>query len=299
MSTEGEVKNMDTAVTSHYEQHSAALYDDAFFYEPGAYQNYLRDKVKERMSIDSASINNGRNSNNTPRILLDVGGGTGNFTNEILLGTGITGVVVDPFLKGSSNNDSSSRQDSDTGRAKLCFVKAPGEVFMDSPTNDNMWWRTNYHQVLMKEVVHHFSAKDRPHIFKGVHTGLASNDDTTASYPSLLVITRPQYEIDYPLWDAARKVWAKGQPPVELFIQELQSDGFTNIQYTIEAYPCSIKISRWLEMVQNRFWSTFSGFSKQELIDGCNEIRNTEAYRIDDEGVIMFEDRLIFISAHR
>jgi hypothetical protein len=124
-------------------------------------------------------------------------------------------------------------------------------------------------------------------------------------YPSLLIVTRPQTEIDYPLWDAARNVWADHQPSLLELTNDLEAAGFCDITHTLERYPASIKVDRWQSMVRNRFWSTFSHFTNEELdVATCQMIQEENQYRTssgsaDEGGVIHFEDRLLFISARK
>ena len=81
----------------------------------------------------------------------------------------------------------------------------------------------------MKEIVHHLDAKDRVGIFRGMHSSLAAleNRDSVANatgdIPSILIVTRPQVEIDYPLWDEARQVWKENQPSIEEISDDLQT----------------------------------------------------------------------------
>jgi hypothetical protein len=48
----------------------------------------------------------------------------------------------------------------------------------------------------------------------------------------------------------------------------------------------------WCRLVRGCFWSTFSGFSDEELAAGCEDIRAAST-----EGVLRFEDRLLLIDA--
>jgi hypothetical protein len=59
-------------------------------------------------------------------------------------------------------------------------------------------------------------------------------------------------------------------------------------------YPCAVDLKSWLGMVRNRFWSTFSNFTDEELEAGCATI--AEEARVED-GRVHFEERLVFISA--
>lgn len=258
---------------SHYEGHSSSSYESAFFYEPGAYQEYLRDKVRGRLRLTSES----------KHILIDIGGGTGNFTKTIIEGTQAKAIVVDPFLNSSDENTNDSQS--------VQFVTASAEEFKESPGTNS--WRNGYSQVLLKEVIHHIAATDRVSVLRGIRGGYSD----AATKPAILIITRPQREIDYPLWKEARDVWAQNQPSLEELVNDLKEAGFQSIEHSVEAYQCQIPIARWKDMVKARFWSTFSSFSDQELEDACELIEETEKGRTID-GNIAFEDRLLFISAN-
>jgi len=279
-----------TSPKDHYKAHSAESYEQAFFYEAGAYTEHLCVLVQDRLKLKAQQQQTKR--------LLDIGGGTGNFTRMLVKDTNVSAVVVDPFLEKSDEAD-----DGGGDANNVRFVAEPAEAFMKdlpeiSDENDNTtnWWRKNYDFVLLKEVAHHFADADREPIFRGMWQGLRPS--LLSHHPSLLLITRPQYEIDYPLWDEARHVWAQNQPSLETFVAELQRAGFCDIQHTIEPYPCSVSLERWQSMVKARFWSTFSHFSDEQLESACQTIAENEKHRIKD-GVIEFEDRLLFISARK
>jgi hypothetical protein len=125
------------------------------------------------------------------------------------------------------------------------------------------------------------------------------HNEQTQKGPSLLIVTRPQVDIDYPLWPAAREVWAANQPSVSAIEADLKVAGFQKIESKIQTYPSSIKLDQWLDMVQSRFWSTFSNFTDAELKEACNLIRDeaTKTSKVDGDDVVHFEDRLVFITA--
>lgn len=290
--------------SSHYQAHSAETYEKAYFYEPGAYQHYLVNLVGDRLRLNS----------HPPRHVLDIGGGTGNFAYALLQNYAhqqqhcIT--VVDPFL------DPTTTTTEQSGPSQVSFVKESAETFI-APSNPNHHhhqqqqnplasWRTNFQQVLLKEVVHHLS--DRVQIFQGLYRELQTfpgpldsnnNNNDDKEIPSLLIVTRPQIEIDYPLWDAARQVWKENQPSAEDLCQELEQAGFSHISQTTESYPCQISLERWKTMIQQRFWSTFSKFSNDELQQACSILEKEHAHRLDDNKILHFEDRLVLISAKK
>jgi hypothetical protein len=112
---------------------------------------------------------------------------------------------------------------------------------------------------------------------------------------SLLVVTRPKNEIDYPLWPGAREAWARDQPGAFELEDDLRAAGFRMVTSRIMTYPCAVDLKSWLGMVRNRFWSTFSNFTDEELEAGCATI--AEEARVDGDGRVHFEERLVFISA--
>ena len=117
--------------------------------------------------------------------------------------------------------------------------------------------------------------------------------------PSVLIITRPQIDIDYPLWDEARGVWKNNQPSVEEIEDDLRAAGFRHTSSTIHSYPCSIALTRWQEMVRTRFWSTFSHFDDDELeYNAMTVIPKEYKNCIDEDGNLHFEDRLVFIQSY-
>ena len=173
----------------------------------------------------------------------------------------------------------------------MAFVKEPAEAFLRQPGPSDVW-RQDIDQILCKELVHHFDEDSRLSLFKGMHDNLTHSSDHT----SLLIITRP-VEVDYPLWDAARRVWRENQPSSDSIMDDLNRAGFVDVEATMEPYRCKISLEKWQSMVRRRFWSTFSKFSDEELDDGCRAIESERPP--DQNGEIHFEDQLLFISARK
>ncbi|KAL3785703.1 hypothetical protein HJC23_008736 [Cyclotella cryptica] len=276
------------STAKHYNAHSAETYEEAYFYEPGAYMHYLVELVTQRMQLDNV------NNSGKPRHILDIGGGTGNFASALIHNcpsSNFRVTVVEPFLEESKGADMAKSD-------RMSFVKAPAEIFLSHSHDNGDWRKQGSHQVLIKETIHHIDEKVRVGVLKGLYDDLKAfpcgNDITI---PSILIITRPQVEIDYPLWDEARRVWKESQPSLEQLQQELQLAGFVDIQCTMERYHSQISLQRWQEMIKKRFWSTFANFSDEELEFGCEELARERPP--DENGVIHFEDRLLFITGRK
>lgn len=265
----------------HYEKHTIESYENAFFYETGDYTSNLCQLVQKRLSL---------NDRTKKRTIVDIGGGTGNFSSKMITSVDAECIVVDPFLEHTNSSDENGR---------VTFQRTAAETFMEKATDRQQWRKEGFHQVLLKEVVHHFAANDRPRIFRGIFEDIISiDDDEIQEIPSLLIITRPKIDIDYPLWEEAKVVWAKNQPSVDDLAADLKSAGFSNVAHSIEPYPCVIELERWREMVKSRFWSTFAEFSDAELHTACAKMGEREQHRIKN-GRIHFEDRLLFMTAKK
>ena len=113
--------------------------------------------------------------------------------------------------------------------------------------------------VLLKEVVHHLG---EPEARGRVFAALARN--RVAAGGALLVVTRPSEPIDYPMWPAAKAVWAANQPSASTLADELTSAGLL-VETSLARYPLEMPTSTWTAMVRGRFWSTFSHFTDEEL----------------------------------
>jgi len=271
--------------TNHYEAHTTESYESAFFYTPGEYMVHLQKQVRQAFAVDVKE----------KRRLIDVGGGTGNFTKMIIEDTAMDAISVDPFL---SVEDHQGDDEAKRSRRQLHFIKAPAEDFAKEfkDFSARPWWMCDYHQILFKEIVHHIAKADRVKVFSGLRAGLAKMPKKEgAAPPALLIMTRPQDDIDYPMWPAAKKVWAANQPGVEDIKGDLVAAGFTNVKHTMVPYTCSCKLTQWTQMVKNRFWSTFIEFTDEELAAGCEVIAKERA--VDAEGNISFDDRMLYITA--
>lgn len=273
--------------SSHYESHSSDSYENAYFSgDDSEYMDYLVRLTSDRLKLQAY--------NKVDRVILDVGGGTGNFAHALLSTSSAANsmasiVVVEPFLD-PTNSTKLSTSD------RVSFVKASAEDFLTAAGRQSMVNSDGrYDQLLLKEMVHHLKADERERIFRGMKDGIESD---SSDLPSMLIITRPQIDIDYPLWEKAREVWKQNQPSEEDITEDLRRAGFTRVESTVESYPCTISLKRWQSMIRARFWSTFSHFTDEELEAACDEIARVNTDRDENgDGILYFEDRLIFITA--
>ena len=121
-------------------------------------------------------------------------------------------------------------------------------------------------------------------MFTALHSKLSTGG-------KLLIVTRPPC-VEFPFFQQALDVFAKGQDSHHVFEQELNDAGFCVKSHCI-SYPMSIEKARWIRMMKARFMSILAGFSEEELDAGIAEV--DKAY--SGHQAITFADNLIFIVA--
>jgi ubiquinone/menaquinone biosynthesis C-methylase UbiE len=256
------------ADNNHY-QTVAKEYESAFFYASGPYQDHLLSTVLAHLRLDAPGPDS-----RGPLRLADVGGGTGNFTVALAQAAGLTS----PVLCVDNSADMLAVAATRPGLVPICqdalsFAQRtplPGEAL---------------DRVLLKEIVHHLPVADLPALYKGLGRQLAPGG-------LLLTVTRPQ-EVDYPLFEAARRVWRANQPAAEVFESACTAAGLSVVR-SEAVYTATLPKERWFAMVRSRFWSTFSAMTDEELEAGIQELEAQHA------GVTLtFRDRLILITASK
>jgi hypothetical protein len=138
--------------------------------------------------------------------------------------------------------------------------------------------------VLLKEVIHHIPQQEWGALFGGCHRVLSAGG-------VVVIITRPQ-EVEYPLFPRAAEIWKEHQPPAEPFCEALRQAGFS-VQEEVHSYLVCLQKAAWLGMVTNKFWSTFSLCTAQELSEGLAFLE--EKHALEEE--LRFHDNLVFIVA--
>ena len=270
-----------TSLASHYGG-VRSVYEAAPFYAPGPYEAWLTLACAQRMELASSHS------------LADLGGGSGAFATKLKQAASARWLsIVEPSASMLAGAEASSDVDSAICADALGWASST-EDGDGSVASRGMPAR--YDRILLKEVVHHFADSDRPLVFRRLR------ENRLAADGRVLIVTRPQHDIAYPLWEAAREVWAAHQPSEALLVDELKSAGFRDVATHVHTYPHEVETEKWCRLVEGRFWSTFSHFTDGELVEGCARIRADAAAKAasdagGDAGVLRFDDRLLLIEA--
>jgi len=213
--------------------------------------------------------------------LVDIGGGTGRFAallRETLKIKRPT-LCVDP-------------SDIMLEKARASYGDKVKTLCMDAVSFAKTCQPKSFQRCLLKEVVHHIPRGQVDTVFKGLHRGLVSGG-------VCVILTRPRENIDYPFMERARQVWQEQQPDEQLYLKSLKASGFDQISNETHSFPVKMPQSLWLNMVQDRFWSTFSetNFSKKQLALGVEEIKTK--FPAGKDGNLQFTERVVVIRAKK
>lgn len=253
-----EDSNSQTSV--HY-AHVASSYNESFFSEEGSdYQRWQLGHVVHHLRLQPTEQ------------VVDLGCGTGGFTSALYTKAGLTQniLAVEP------------------SQSMLNLAQTlPGIAVYCSDAQSFVRDRAlRYDKALMNGVIHHIPSRDLPELYLGIYRQLHQGG-------ILLTVTRPGI-VHYPFFPAALDRWKKQtqEHTVYILVENMEKAGFS-VSYETYYYPVQIAKNRWLEMIRNRFWSTFSYFNDEELEVGIAELENKYA----QTDILQFEEALIFIEA--
>ena len=116
--------------------------------------------------------------------------------------------------------------------------------------------------ILVKEMLHH--VRDRAAVIAGLARLLRPGG-------RMLVVMLPD-ELTYPLFAAARELFAQQQPDPAGVAGEMRAAGL-DTGLTYESFPLTFPTERYLGMVRNRYMSLLSAFDDEQLEAGIAEIR--------------------------
>jgi 2-polyprenyl-3-methyl-5-hydroxy-6-metoxy-1,4-benzoquinol methylase len=200
---------------------------------------------------------------NKDDILVDIGGGTGAYTELIAHKTKLKNkpYCVEPSIEMSNI----AKKNTDVN-----VYNEDGNKFSERSLM--------YDKVLLKEVIHHI--KDRKLLWCNLNNHINKKG-------RILIVTRPQ-KIKLPLFDAAKETFYKNQPPYEKFVQELSKASF-DVDVKIDSYTLELDKEVWFNMIRKRFMSDLAKFTDKEIEYGVNEIKhNIEKEKIEIEDVIIY-----------
>jgi ubiquinone/menaquinone biosynthesis C-methylase UbiE len=225
-------------VKKHYE-HLADSYDEFLYWSPD-FVGTLTDKIVEMLDLTPDDR------------LLDLGGGTGMYSQAILdrvpLNSRVT--LVDPFPQ--------------------MLQRIPEQTPIDPVAADAVDYSAeapSFDKVLMKEAVHHV---DRKHeLFTNLFERLEPGG-------RMLVVHVDPDLVEYPLFDAAldnaRRSFARPDEIVEL----LKRAGFVARRDHL-AYRHEVPTGHYHRMVEGRYMSILTGLDDEVLQEGLQQMRDRDA----------------------
>jgi ubiquinone/menaquinone biosynthesis C-methylase UbiE len=200
-------------------------------------------------------------------VLVDLGGGTGMYTADILAQVPLRrpAILVEPFAEMLANVPEDLPIEC-VAKDALAFSREP----------------RRYDKVLMKEAVHHVC--DQPSLFANLHARLSPGGRF------LLVHVPP--DLDYPLFEAALERSRTWHADPQHLALRLRAAGFAVERDRLD-YRHEIPKPHYFRMVEGRYMSLLSSFSDAELRAGLTEMAERHA----DRDTLEFTDRFDYITA--
>ncbi|MGY0219037.1 class I SAM-dependent methyltransferase [Endozoicomonadaceae bacterium StTr2] len=239
--------------SSHYAELGSG-FDQAWFFASG-YREWLANRICLQLQLGAEDV------------LVDIGGGTGLFSELVRQQAGLKSDVVCVDRCPELLEVAAKRPG-----IKVCCADVQ-QYFM-SPLPGQ--------KILLKEIVHHLPK--RPQLWQSMHYALPAEG-------SVLIVTRPR-QSEFPLFAAALDEFARTQPDSETLIAELRQAGFA-VQCTEEKFEIKMTTEQWLKMVGSRFLSTLTMIDEEAFVQGYEALKN----ELSGRQTVEFADRIIFIQA--
>lgn len=247
------VSDVDQVVRVHYER--LATEYDHFLHYSGDFVRWHTSRMIECLRLDPDDV------------LVDLGGGTGMYSLDILdqvpLRHPVTVVDSFPQMLAQIPKD-----------APVKAMAADALTFSEEPHS--------YNKVLIKEAVHH--VKQRERLFTNLYRRLPPDGRV------LLVHVPP--DLDYPLFRAALErslTWHADPDELEATLNRV---GFA-VERERRVYRHRMPKEHYLRMVESQYMSLLSSFADDELAQGLGEMRRTYG----DRNVLEFDDRFDYLTA--
>ena len=202
--------------------------------------------------------------------VLDLGAGTGAFASQLYQKAGLS----NPVIAIEPSQPMLDQAKTVPGLIPYCTDALSFVINTD----------IRYDKVLMKGMIHHVPKKNLPVLYRAIYHQLLLGGIA-------LTMTRP-HVVPYPFFEAAHKVWSDHQPPFNEFGEEMERAGFLVSCHAYD-YPVAIEKMQWFSFIRNRYWSTFSYFSNEEIEEGIQEIET----QYPEEDVLSFTDTILLLEA--
>jgi trans-aconitate methyltransferase len=240
-------------MTSHFDS-IASDFNELWLFSD-QYRNWITKEIATQLQFNETDI------------LVDIGGGTGLFTNLLKETTPVKKVFcVEPSKE-----------------MYLEAKKIKNICAINENCADFLQLHKEFSKILFKEVVHHI--QNRPETWEKVFSLLPSRG-------KLLIVTRPK-NTTLPLFRAAFERFAENQPSEQELLVEFDTTNFI-LHVEQKAFSFEIKKDTWINMIRHRFISDLQNFTSDEIEEGVQEIQHQYP-----ENIISAQDTLLFILAKK
>jgi len=236
---------------------------------------YAKDSPYEKWQLDCIVETLGSGLDSEEARIADIGGGTGRFAGLLHQKLDLKQKVLCVDMSEEMLKEAQKVP----GVSTKCADAASFAASLEPKSFDRF---------LLKEIVHHLGFEECAGMYKDLARGLQDGG-------RCVTVTRPKYEFEYPMFDAARKVWELNQEDASLYAGYMRDAGFNDVRCSVLEFPVTMQLKDWTNMVKIRMWSTFSEshFSEKKLLEGIKEIE--EKYPTDLNGNVSFNEKIVLI----
>ena len=246
---------MTEDVTQAHYGRLAATYDQNWAYSPG-FITWMSGRIQDRLNTGAGDL------------AADIGCGTGLFARGLAAhAAAVACADPSPAMLGRLPDDArlipvqATAQDLAAGRAALPHGR--------------------YDAILLKEALHHVPGDARPAVIAGLARLLRPRG-------RLLIVMLPA-RISYPLFPEALELFERRQPDPASVAELMRAAGL-DAELTYDSFPLAFEVSRYLQMVRDRYMSLLAEFTDTQIEAGITRIRR------DHPGQqITFTDTFAFI----
>lgn len=210
-------------------------------------------------------------------LVVDIGAGTGYFGYQMWKSAGLkqTVVCVEP---------SEAMLDKDNLKEGIIPVHATAEEFFKHPHQHWGISQQKFTKVLMCSCVHHFS--DLNLVFSNLANHLSDNG-------FCLILTRPQ-QTTLPFFRAALKTFKESCTGNAKLLDVLHSCGFVT-KVTTEVMQFQVEKRQWYGMLRDCYMSHLSGFTREEMEEGIQELETEVFSGVQDSQLITITDAILAV----
>lgn len=203
------------------------------------------------------NINNAQDKQINNSVLVDLGGGTGQISEEFHRSCGNMNVLC---------------VDNSTEMLEIASKRKGVNVMALDALQFSKLDYVSYKYILLRFMIHHIPKADLIPIFQGIHRQLE-----TEPKGRMLIMTR-HVDTLLPFSEHIKSIWRTTQPDYKIFMHAAIAAGFSKVSVEKHEYAFKVRRVDWYNFIRARTWSVFSMCSDIEIEESIKELEGKYEY---------------------